>query len=145
MAEFFTEHLRAVQDFQLRSDEIVLDLVKANEKFVLDLNRQEQLFKGVDADGKKITPGYRPLTIRIKRAKGQPIDRVTWKDKGNLYRSFFIRRGNKVFSIEATDKKLRKLQQQYKTEGLGLNDASLQALGEFMEPKIVEAFLKLLP
>jgi hypothetical protein len=59
--------------------------------YVLDLNREEQLYKrGIDSEGKELTPSYAALTVIEKLRKSQPIDRVTLKDTGEFYKSFSL-------------------------------------------------------
>lgn len=54
--------------------------------FVLkDYVINKQLFReGVDGNNVKL-PGYRRTTIRLKIAKGDPVDRTTLRDDGEFY------------------------------------------------------------
>ena len=52
--------------------------------------REDQLFnKGEDGNNKKLL-GYARTTIRIKIAKGQPVDRTTLRDENNFHPSIQI-------------------------------------------------------
>ena len=45
----------------------------------------DQMNAGKTKDQTSITPLYAPKTVAYKKRKGQPYDRVTLKDKGDLY------------------------------------------------------------
>jgi hypothetical protein len=83
------------------------------QKWILDLNFQDQLFKdGIDKKGKKLKSHiaaaggvYAASTIKYKERKGQPVDRVTLKDKGDFYESAKIDLDSDGFEIEANDEK----------------------------------------
>lgn len=108
-------------------DKIVLDIIKQFETFILD-EQKKQMYSGANADGSPIEPEYKPLTISIKNSVGQPTDRVTLKDTGSFYDSFFIVYGPKYFAIYARDGKTNKLIAKYGTQIFGLNDLALSKL-----------------
>lgn len=65
-------------------------IVKRNEKAILDLNRENQLYdQGEDATGKSLLE-YKPFTIEIKQLIGQPYDRTTLFYSGAFYNAFYI-------------------------------------------------------
>lgn len=123
----FTEKIDGLHAFLSNQDDIILGLIQGEERTVLDLNRESQLFDlGEDANSREIRPRYTPYTIQIKRLKGQPIDRVTLKDTGDFYRSFDIVYTADAFEILALDSKTQKIVAKYGYEVLGLSDDSLQ-------------------
>lgn len=64
-------------------------IVTTNTDALVQL-QELQLYEGIDSKGSQITldgRGYSKKTFEIKTAKGQPTDRVTWKDTGALYSS----------------------------------------------------------
>jgi len=67
-----------------------------NNKAIKDkikYDNQDQLYSGEDAtstDLKNIGGDYSNFTKKIKVRKGQPIDRVTLKDKGSFYKSIKV-------------------------------------------------------
>jgi len=65
---------------------IQLELTIRSFDFVLkDYVINKQLFReGVDGNNIKL-PGYRRTTIRLKIAKGDPVDRTTLRDDGEFY------------------------------------------------------------
>lgn len=126
-----------VEQWQRSLPDVVLESVKDNEAEIIDLNIEEQLFqKGIDSEGQAITPGYSPLTISIKTAKGQPTDRVTLRDTGDFHRSFQISYGNDAFAFFATDPKSQDLEKKYGGEIFGLTDDSLEEAIEIVKPDL---------
>lgn len=90
-------------------------IVKDNEKEILDLNREEQLYKkGIDSDGKRLKP-YKPFTVSIKRAKGEIFNRTTLLDTGDFYKGFKIKFNgfSNPFNIYSTDSKSSELVEKY--------------------------------
>lgn len=121
------------------SDKVVLDAVRNFEKLVLDLNRNAQLFKaGRNGEGLRITPAYAPETVRIKRKKGQPTNRVTLRDTGDFHGSFIVEYDVDQFTIYAEDPKTRFLVERYGPEILGLDDDSVQTLIQKIRDDVVE-------
>jgi uncharacterized protein involved in type VI secretion and phage assembly len=58
----------------------------------------EQMYFGIDKDGKEITPGYAESTIRYKKRKGQPYDRVTLRDTGAFHKKMWaVADNDKIF------------------------------------------------
>ena len=65
-------------------DPLIEKKVQANERFIVKMNAA-QMYAGKDRNGNDIQPAYKPYTIRMKRLKKQPTDRVTLRDKGNFH------------------------------------------------------------
>lgn len=145
MIEQIKQLRKNVEQWQRSLPSVVLESVKDNEAEIIDLNIEDQLFqKGIGSDGQAITPGYSPLTISIKRQKGQPTDRVTLRDTGEFHRSFEIRYGNDAFAFAATDPKTQKLEKKYGSEIFGLTDQSLDEAIETVKPDINEKSKKII-
>lgn len=85
---------------------------------------------------------YKPLTIQIKRSKGQPTDRVTLKDTGDFHASIFLRFDTQKMEVVADDPKTAKLVRKYGTEILGLTEANMIELKEMIMPQLLERFKK---
>lgn len=124
----------------------ILNALLANpglQQDILDLNRQNQLFdKGIDSTGRSLADiggGYAPVTIQIKTAKGQPTDRVTLRDTGEFYASFYIVLGEKEFYIEADPMKPGgvNLLEEWGKDVLGLTDESKRQLVEWLKAEMV--------
>jgi hypothetical protein len=113
----------------------VLDVVirKNNlSHLIIELNTEKQLFdKGVDSLGFKIEPPYTPFTRSIKKRKGQPTNRVTLKDTGDMYKTWEVKMIGNVITIEADlIKDGFNLEEKYGVNIIGLTDESLQVFIE---------------
>ena len=129
------DKIDALKRFQKQASQYALDSLMDNETKVLDLNRDWQLqgkgelndgIKGVDAYGE-----YHPYTVRIKKEKGQPYKRRTFKDTGAFHESFFLKRNKMSVRFDATDKKKKYLTTynrgiNYDKRVFGLNEESLK-------------------
>ena len=77
---------------------------------------QNQLYqRGINGRGEKIMDyqPYTPVTIKIKKAKGQPTTRVTLRDKGSFYEGMHIIFMDDGFVITSSDSKTSELRQKY--------------------------------
>lgn len=119
--------------------DLVGELLEENAHFIEDL-QTEQLWQGIDSEGKRITPAYSPFTVQIKKLKGQPVDRVTLKDEGDFYRGLFLNGGNAGnYAIGSRDQKTAALQRKYGEEILGLTDDSKQTIiDDILRPELPE-------
>ena len=113
-----TDLRKRVADFNeaLTSGQLIQDIIWKNEAYIVDMNAEEQLFEqGINRLGVDISDyaPYSPVTIEIKRLKGQPTNRVTLRDEGDFERSFFLEVGDKQFEIKASDFKTEDLVKKY--------------------------------
>lgn len=95
------------------------------------MNSQTQLFEqGVNRLGVSIMDymPYRPLTISIKKMKGQPTSRVTLRDEGDFHESFYVDAGLDRFEIKAKDPKTPHLVKKYGVQILGLTNENKNEL-----------------
>lgn len=135
--------IESVRRFQAEIEENVIAAARPFEAEIVDYNTEEQLFRlGQYSDGQAIEPPYAALTRQIKRASGQPADRVTLKDTGAFHRSFQITWRQRDFQITASDPKTGKLVRKYGREVFGLNAAGLDELASLARPELAEAFRK---
>lgn len=113
---------------ELDTGEIAKKIVRDNDNILIDMNAQDQLYaKGVNRLGVRIDEyqPYRPLTIQVKIEKRQPYDRVTLKDTGEFYDSFYVETAEDRFYIKASDEKTNWLIKKYGSEIFGLTNDSL--------------------
>lgn len=103
----------------LDTDAISADAIEETAPQFKDANR-EQMNAGLTAEGDAIFPPYAPLTVAIKRMKGQPTDRVTLKDTGDFYRGFSVIVTADQVLTGSTDEKSAKLQAKYGEAIFGL-------------------------
>lgn len=138
------EYLKWAETFnnQLENGTLLQDIIEANEPFIVDCVTDKQLYdKGINALGVEISSymPYRPLTIEIKSAKGQPTDRVTLKDTGDFYKSVHVKADKTYFEVVASDWKADELLGKYGDDILGLTSAHKQ---ELIWQKIYPALLQ---
>jgi hypothetical protein len=118
----------------------LLHIVEVNKDRIADL-QATQLFSGVNAKGEPINPGYSPFTIQEKIKKGQPYDRVTYKDSGALYASLFTLITGKKFSIKSESFKFQKMVNRSGINVVGLNYQSrMEFIDSFTRPGIKRAY-----
>lgn len=122
-----------VKEFEngLSSGIYVSSIIQENEAFIVNMNSEDQLYdQGIRRDGVHISDyaPYAPYTIEIKKAKGQPYNRVTLQDEGDFHRSFFVEVGNDRFEIKAADFKTEKLIREYGAEIMGLTQENIKEL-----------------
>jgi len=68
---------------------------------IIKLNTIDQLFNdGIDSLGDSLGE-YSPFTVELKKAKGQPTDRITLKDTGDFYKTFKVEVKDDSFFINA--------------------------------------------
>lgn len=141
----FERHIQAFEALQDggMQDVAALSLL-ANEKLVLDLNREHQLFDlGENYDGSPVRPAYKPYTVFLKKQKGQPYDRVTLRDTGDFYKSFKLQRRGDELWIVATDWKTVKLIAKYGHKILGVNEDGMDFLKRsVVAPALLKALKK---
>jgi hypothetical protein len=130
--------ISVIEDLQKNKDKIILNLVSEYDDFVIGLNQAQLYDDGIRNDGSQITPPYAISTLRIKRKKRQPTDRVTLKDTGDFYDSFYIELGSNSFLINARDSITNILKGRYKDEILGLTEESKDELSQFLKGKLIE-------
>ena len=135
------KNLSKVYD-DLKNGKLISKVIIDNEDIIVYLNAQEQLYeKGINALGVHISDymPYKPLTIRIKKMKGQPTDRVTLRDEGDFEKSFYLSVNNKEFEIKASDWKAEDLVKKYGKDILGLSEDNINELvKEYIVPAILE-------
>ncbi len=139
------DKIKTLEHFQATAEEQVIRTCKLYEPEIIDMNT-EQLHDGQLATMTPVTPGYRPLTVQIKRAKGQPTDRVTLKDTGDFYRSFRILVNFNVgyFSIVAEDEKADKLERKYGKDIYGLSEENRDELAAMILPDMINNLRKVI-
>lgn len=124
----------------LGSGRMVQDIILEHEADIVAMNADEQLYeRGENALGVSIMSyqPYAPSTIARKRAKGQPFNRVTLRDKGDFEKSFYLRVSLIDFQIAASDFKAEFLTRRYGDEIMGLTDENLGVLKwQYLYPAI---------
>lgn len=109
----------------LQSGRLIQSIILENEYVITDMNSEDQLYEqGINRLGVNIMDyaPYSPLTIEIKKEKGQPYNRVTLRDEGEFEHSFYVEADTQQFTIKAADWKTEDLIQRYGRQILGLTE-----------------------
>jgi hypothetical protein len=118
----------------------IKEIIIENEAYIIDMNAEIQLFEqGVNSLGVSIMDymPYSPITIEIKKEKGQPFNRVTLRDEGDFESSFLIDARNDEFEIKASDWKTQMLKKDYGDEIMGLTDENKgEVIWSYIYPEI---------
>lgn len=139
-----TDLRKRVADFNeaLTSGRLMQDIIWNNDAYIVDMNAEEQLFeRGINRLGVEIMDyaPYTPETIEIKKALGQPTNRVTLRDEGDFESSFFLEVGDKQFEIKASDFKTEDLIKKYGRQILGLTDENIAILTwQYIYPDLMD-------
>jgi len=135
--------LTSLSDWIAHQDQIIIDEAMQEADQIIILNQDDQLQKGIDANGRKIEPPYRPLTVALKTLKHQPVDRVTLKDEGTFYNKMKVERASKGIYVDSSDKKTEKLVTKYGEDIFGLTEENIGEFSEhYLGPRIQERFRK---
>lgn len=96
--------------------------VQENTDKIIELNVEQLYEYGTNSLGISIDTyaPYSPYTVRVKKEKGQPTDRVTLRDTGDFHKSFEVVIGPVGFYITATDYKTNMLIEKYGEKIFGL-------------------------
>ena len=122
------KNLKAIND---GLPNLIREVVKANENIIVEYVSEDQLFEeGKDGNGLLLSDSlpYAPYTVSIKRAKGQPIDRVTLRDTEDFHRSFYLEYGSDYVEVKASDWKYRLLASDYGEEILKVAEENVHDL-----------------
>ncbi len=114
--------------------------IPAVQKFILDLNRRDQLFnKGIDSKNRALGV-YTPFTINSKQERGVPLPsdfHITLFDTGEFYSTYVIIPGKDFFEIDANPiREDTNLFDYFGEDIIGLNDENLQVLIDFFKETI---------
>lgn len=131
--EVYIAKLKAFKVAVLEEAELIIE----NNKEAIESLNQEQLNDGVDSRGEDIKPAYSPMTIRIKRLKGQPTDRVTLHDKGDFYQGIQLKKVGTIYDLTGTDSKTGKLEAKYGKDIIGLSEENKEVvLEQILKPEL---------
>jgi len=81
---------RTISEIQDAVNGSIQESIDQNKQIIKELQTQEQMYQGITSKGIDIKPAYADSTIKIKRKKLQPTDRVTLFDTGAFYNSLEI-------------------------------------------------------
>lgn len=119
----------------------LVKLVLAHEDEIIELITQDQLYyRGINGDEVEIMSykPYAPSTIKRKKKKGQPTNRVTLKDTGKWYKSLKLIYDVDGFYIVSTDDKHKYLKERYGEKILKLTREHLNEVIRSFRPELAE-------
>jgi hypothetical protein len=133
---------RRVANFQQSQSKIMNDCITDSSETILDANRS-QLMEGLDKYGQDIFPPYAPFTIKMKKLKKQPYDKVTLYDEGDFQKAMFLKvESGKVF-IDSKDQKTDEIMGKYDKETekiLGIPKSKVEPINETIMTKFIRIF-----
>lgn len=118
------EQLRSIEDVRRELDTQAKRIIAEIQDKIIDLNTKDQLFKGLDSKGQKLSPKY--ASVRYKRAKNSsnPLPGIGTPDlklTGKFYSNFYLTANKGVFDIFSSDEKSDKLASKYGEDIFGLS------------------------
>ncbi len=126
-------------------NEILYEIYQKKEfqDLTIDQNLVEQLFKyGIDSKGNSLGE-YKPSTIKAKKRKGQPYDRITLIDHGDFYETYVFTALKDGMNLFMDGKKENgDLFRRYGKDVLGLTDKSLETISKMVADGIIEYIKK---
>ncbi len=126
---------RTLEELQKAINPTIKETINQNKPLIIDQQTDGQMFEGKDANNKTLVPSYALSTKVIKRKKGQPTNRVTLKDTGDLYNSITIDAKTNEAIISANVEYFKYLVAHYdKNIILGLNEEFKE---EFTKQKVL--------
>lgn len=93
--------------------EIIEDIVRKKEGFIVGLVKNRLYQTGRDGTGNLITPSYALSTVKRKKEDNKRASFVTLRDTGAFYDGFFIELENYVLLLNSTDGKTESLIDKY--------------------------------
>lgn len=134
-----TDLIASLEDYLTNINTYMEAATIAAADTIVDMNIGQLYDSGEDRNGNKIQPPYAPVTVQIKRKKGQPTNRVTLRDTFEWQSSFFVQYLADGFEIMASDWKTDRLKAKYGDSILGLQDEAVQyLLQNYYLPRLIE-------
>jgi len=133
------EKLKQVTPEKFEGD--LLSIIKANEAAIVDINIM-QMDQGETAQGSRIVPEYSPVTVEIKRLKGQQFNWVTLEDERDFKNSMFMNAERFPLMFNSTDWKSEMLNDKY-GDIFGIARKNIPQVGSEIRPEVKQYCKKL--
>jgi len=125
----------------IKSDNIWFYAVDREVKdMIIQLNTEDQLEEhGIDSLG-RLLGDYSPVTVAIKKMKGQRVDHITLKDTGKFYDSWVVTvtRNEIIFDADDTTYYDQPLFNVWGEDVLGLTDENMEFVKQLIYEKYIE-------
>lgn len=138
--DVFSEARGKLKELRDNLNKVVKETFEEHKKLIIQYNAEEQLYKlGQDAKGSIIRPAYAPSTIRLKKLKGHPTDRVTLKDRGKFHKTLIVTPKEDYVEISSDVEYAKYLFKKYGSDVLGIQEELLKEfVNRYVVPKIKE-------
>ena len=131
---------KAVRDLKKSINPTIKTTFDKYKSIIVHYNADIQMYeKGQTSKGSLIRPPYRPSTIRIKKRKGQPTDRVTLRDTGRFHKTLKVDAYNDYVEISSDIEYAKYLFKKYGDDVLGIQK---ELLKEFVKKYILNELKK---
>ncbi len=136
----FKRKISQLQGIKKNLNRFIGESALRNHNIIEDSITEDQLFeRGIDGLGAKL-PVYSPVTVQIKKLKGQPFDRTTLRDTGEFHSSIKVKLQRDGIRIDSDPiKEDTNLLEEYGEEILFLTDENLN---EFKDVYLKNDLLK---
>lgn len=118
------QQFERIEAIKRQLDDQALKIIAELQDKIVELNTKDQLFKGLDAKGQKLSPKY--SRVRYARAKNSanPLPGLGTPDlklTGKFYSDFFVTAKNGEFELFSSDDKADGLEAKYGEDIFGLS------------------------
>lgn len=139
--DVFSEAKRRITELRDSFNSLLKKAFEEQKQLIIKYNAEDQMYKlGEDSKGSVIRPAYRPATIRLKKAKGQPTNRVTLKDTGRFHKTLTVTPYDNYVEVESNVEYAKYLFKKYGDDVLGVQEELLKDFVKlYVVPKIQEA------
>lgn len=124
---------------------VAQESVKKNEGIITALNTAN-LYAGKNANNKSLDAiggAYKPITVEIKKEKGQPYNRTTLRDTGDFYEGFFVDVKKDIWQVESEDSKRDKLVERYGKDIFGNTEKDETMINkQYILPDLLEHIIE---
>lgn len=138
--DVFSDARKRLNEVRDNVRQVVKQTFEEHKRLIIQYNADTQMYKlGQDSKGSIIRPAYRPATIRLKRAKGQPTDRVTLRDTGKFHKTLIVTPKEDYVEISSDLEYAKYLFKRYGDDVLGIQEELLKEfVTRYVVPKLQE-------
>ena len=116
---------------------LIRKIIDDNKGIILRIIKFRLYNKSIDGDGNRITPEYKMSTSEGKKLRGQISTRVTLRDTGKWYRSFYVVYENGEIRVNSDSIKTGLLTEQYGNSILDFTNQDItNIIKNIIEPEI---------
>lgn len=143
----FTELIGKLENIEREIPHIVDKTVIDNDHILVDyVVKDQQEDRGIGGTGRTLGE-YSPVTVAIKRLKGQVTSHVTGRDTGRMHRTSHVVLRNHKFSVEhGGESYMEEFEERYEDERpYDIAEENLQDfIHNFIQPDLIKGIRKLL-